>query len=139
MSFEDSGEGLAVTVLNYYEESMVVLEQFIDLGDCGVVDLLEPADLLLKQLALMTAYLVLIDNINCPHEGGLDMNDLPQLVKLVLLKARRQYLILLFNAPFDLLYEVILFELDFLPIQDLNGGLIGAVLLHLVAHLRIII
>lgn len=95
---------------------MVVLEEFINLRDSWVVDFFESADLLFKQLTLVTAYLVLIDNINRPHESGFDMNNLPQFIKLILLKARRQYLILIFNAPLNLLDKVILFKLYFLPV-----------------------
>lgn len=137
--FEDSGEGLSVAILNDYKKSMVVLEQLINLGDCGVIYLLESADLLLKQLPFVTADLVLIDNINRPHKRGLDMYNLPQLIKLVLFKTGRQYLILLLNAPLNLLNEVILFELYFLPIQDLNGRFICTIFLHLIAHIRTMI
>lgn len=134
--FEDSGKGLSVAILNDHEKSMVVLEQLIYLRDCGVIYLLESADLLLKQLPFVTADLVLIDNINRPHKRGLDMYNLPQLIKLVLFKTGRQYLILLLNTPLYLLNEVILFELYFFPIQDLNGRFIYTIFLHLIAHLR---
>lgn len=65
--FQNSGEGLAVAVLDDYEESMVILEQLVNFGDCWVIDLFESADLLFKELALMTADLVLIDNVNRTH------------------------------------------------------------------------
>lgn len=61
---EHSGKRLSVAVFDDYEKSMIILEQLVYLWDCRVINLLESADLLFKEFALMTAYLVLIDNIN---------------------------------------------------------------------------
>jgi len=77
-----------------------------------MVYLFEFVDLLLELLPLMTAYFILIDDVDRPREGSFDMYGLPQLIELILFQAGRQQFILIFNAALDFSDEVGLLELD---------------------------
>lgn len=114
---------------------MVILEQLVYFGYGGVVYLLQLADLLLEHFPLMAPNFVLIDDVNGPHESGLDVDDLTELVKLILLQTGRQHLVLRLNAALYLSDEVFLLELHFcLPVHYFYGGLVGCIRSYLIAH-----
>lgn len=83
----------------------------------------------------MTAYLVFIDDVDCPDESGLFVNGFPQFVELVLLEAGREQLVLFFDAAFYFLDEIDLLELDLvLLVQDLDGALLRLRTANAVPH-----
>lgn len=126
LSLQHISKRFAVLVLHDHKEAVIVFEELVDLWHCRVVDLLQLAYLLLKQFALMTSNFVFVDDVNCSHKACLGVNDLPQLVKLVLLQARRKYLIFGFNAAFDLSNEVLLFKFNLsFAVNNFYSGLIG--------------
>ena len=112
MSFEYVSQGLALPVLDNYIESMIILEEFVDLGDCEVVDGLEFVDLLFEEGAFVTAYLVLVDNVDCPGHGRFLVDGLPQLVKLIVFETRGQEFVVVLDAGLYLLNEISGQELD---------------------------
>ena len=104
---------------------MVVLEELVDLGRGGVVDLLEAVDLLFEEFPLSTPDLVLVDDVDCTSECGLVMDGLPELVELVLLEAGGEELIVFFNTAFDFSNEIDLLKLELvLPPLDLDRAVL---------------
>lgn len=56
---------------------MVVFEELVDFRDGWVIYFLELVNLLFEEFSLMTAYLVFIDDVDCPDESGLFVNGFP--------------------------------------------------------------
>lgn len=59
------------------KEAVVVFEKLVYFGDSRMVNLLKLTNLLLKQLSLVTPYLVFVNNIGCANQSCLFMDDLP--------------------------------------------------------------
>lgn len=112
LPLEDSSKGLTLPILDDYEEAMIVFEKLVYLRNCEMINFFEFIDLILKHSSLSTSDFVLVYYVDCSGEGRLEVNRLPELIKLILFETRRQQLILIFDASFDLFDKVGLLELD---------------------------
>jgi hypothetical protein len=56
---------------------VVVFEELIYFRDGWVIYFLELVNLLFEEFPLMTAYLVFVDDVDCPDESGLFVNRFP--------------------------------------------------------------
>lgn len=118
LSFEGGGERLSLSVLDDYEEAVVVFEELIDFGHGEVVDFDEFVDLFLEHGSFVAADFVLVDDVDCAGEGGFEVNGLAELVELVLFETGGQQFVLVLDAALDFLDEVVLLELDLLFLTD---------------------
>lgn len=77
LAIQNSSKWFAILVLEHHEESVIVFEELVDFRDGRVIYFLELVNLLFKEFSLMTAYLVFIDDVDCPDESGLFVNGFP--------------------------------------------------------------
>jgi hypothetical protein len=108
------------------KKPVVIFEELVYFGHCEVIDFDEFMYLFFKHGSLMTSDFVLVDDVDCPGEGGLEVDGLPELVELVLLEAGGQQFVLLLDTALDLLDEVVLPELDIVLLaHDLDCAFIA--------------
>lgn len=123
-------------VFNYNEESMIILEELIDFRDCRMIHLFQFSDLLFEKFPLVAPNLVFVNDIGCPHESCLFVNNFPELIELVLFQTWGKHLVLFFDTALNFFNEVDLFELDLiLLVQNLDCTLIGLAYMGFISHL----
>ena len=112
LPFQYIGQGLPLPILNDHIEFMITFEELINFRDGKMIYHLQLMNLFLEHNSLMTSNLVFIDNVDGSCESWFLMNGLSELIKFILFQTRRQHVVLLLNAAFNLLYEVGLLKLN---------------------------